>query len=119
MRANEVVEIEVATDAGSGFVEVVVGVQENLLVLDGAPHPLDEDVVEAPATSVHADRDPRAAQHLGERVRGELRALVAIENVGLREARQRLLERVHAEGGVERVGQSPTRRLYQSMMATR
>ena len=34
---------------------VVVGLQVDLLVLERAPEPLDEDVVEAAALAVHAD----------------------------------------------------------------
>ena len=40
----------------------VVGVQVDLLVLERAPEPLDEHVVEAAALAVHADRDPAVAQ---------------------------------------------------------
>ena len=40
-----VVEAEVATDRGSGIGHRVIGAQVDLLVFDGSPEPLDENVV--------------------------------------------------------------------------
>jgi hypothetical protein len=107
VRAHEVVEFEVATNARSRFVEVFVGMQENFFVLERAPDALDEDVVDASTSAVHADRDSSAAQYAGERLRGELRALVGVEYCRLWKARQRLLQRLHAEGALQRVGEPP------------
>jgi hypothetical protein len=54
VRPSAVVEVEVAGDRLSGFADAVVGVQIDLLVLDGAPEALDEDVVPPGALAVHA-----------------------------------------------------------------
>jgi hypothetical protein len=47
----------------------------DLLVLETAPQPLDEDVVGKTTAPVHADRDPAGAEHAGEVAVGELAAL--------------------------------------------
>src|SRR5208337_4562834 len=102
-----VVEAEVVADAGARLGHVVVGVQVDLLVLERAPEPLDEDVVQTAALAVHADGDAALAQRRREGFRGELRALVGVEDLRLAEASERLLQRLDAEAGVERVGQAP------------
>jgi hypothetical protein len=51
--------------------------------LTGAPKPLDEDVIEGASTTIHADTDVGSFQFVGEGVRGELHALVSIEDVRL------------------------------------
>src|SRR5690606_8656590 len=78
----EVVELEVALDAASRFARRVVGVQVHLLVLQRAPQPLDEDVVDAAALAVHADLHAAPQQGPGEGVGRELRALVGVEDAG-------------------------------------
>src|SRR5215467_11838920 len=45
---------------------------DRLLVLDGSPEALDEDVVSPCALAVHADRDAVVNQHAGEFGTGEL-----------------------------------------------
>jgi hypothetical protein len=52
-------EDEVRADAVLGGAHSVVGVQEHLLVFQGAPQPLDEDVVQAASFAVHRDSDVR------------------------------------------------------------
>ena len=72
-------------------------------MLHGPPQALDEDVVVAAPTSIHADLDPVVAQHLGELVAGELRALIGIEDAGLREPAEGLAQRLDTEPRGERV----------------
>ena len=79
MGAFEVVEIEVARDASTRLLQVVVGMQKDFLVLERTLDALDEHVVDAASATVHADRDARVAEHFSECVRRELRALVGIE----------------------------------------
>ena len=45
MRPAAIVEVEVAPDGGARLGHIVVGSEIDLLVLDAAPQPLDEDVV--------------------------------------------------------------------------
>jgi len=78
-----------------------------LFVLERAPQPLDEDVVQAAALPVHADAHVGGAQHARERLGGELRPLVGVEAPGLAEARERLTQGLDAEAAVERLGQPP------------
>ena len=107
MRALMVVEMEVAVQRAPQLVTVgeVAGVDQ--FVLQRSPQPFDEDVVESPSAAVHADADLAAEQCAGEVVRGELRALIGVENLGLTEA-ERGVQRRQAEAGFQGVRQLPT-----------
>ena len=61
-----VVEGQIAADPGTGFRDAGIGPQVDLLVFDGPPQALDEDVVPPGALAVHADLDLAAGQHLDE-----------------------------------------------------
>ena len=49
MRSLEIVEVEVASDPGAGLCNALVRMQVDFFVLDRAPEPLDEDVVDEAA----------------------------------------------------------------------
>jgi hypothetical protein len=55
----------------------------DVLVFDAPPQPLHEDVVQGPATAIHADADAGALQGNGEGHRSELNALIGIEDLRL------------------------------------
>ncbi|WP_394708055.1 hypothetical protein [uncultured Desulfosarcina sp.] len=55
--------------------------QVNVLVLEGPPQSLDENVVLAAASTIHADGDLIILEHLGESVAGKLSTLVGVENI--------------------------------------
>lgn len=95
MRPHAVVETDIAAKGGTGLGDAGVGAQVNLLVLHSPPEPLDEDVVAPDA--VHADGDPCILQHLNEIHAGELRALVAVEDLRPAVALERLFQRFDAE----------------------
>lgn len=57
--------------------------QVDLLVFDGPPKTLDEDVVVPSAFTIHADFDVRRGQHLDEFGGGELAARVRVEDFWL------------------------------------
>lgn len=78
-----IVEGHIAADRGAGLADGLVSLQVDLLVLDRAPEPLDEDVVAPGASAVHADGDTGLEQHFGEGLAGELRSLVRVEDVRL------------------------------------
>ena len=61
VRTPLVEEDEEAADGDAGLGEGVVGVEVDLLVLEGAPEPLDEDVVEVAAPTLR--RIGRVAYH--------------------------------------------------------
>ena len=64
--------------------------------------PLDEDVVAPGSRAVHADLDLAGGQHLDEVSRGELAALIGIEDLGRAVLRQRLFDSFDAEVGFQR-----------------
>jgi hypothetical protein len=77
IRAPQIIPVEELAKAALLFDAVGCRAQvDPLMLFHGPPQALDEDVVvEAPA-AIHADLDPVVAQHLGELVAGELRALI-------------------------------------------
>src|ERR1700737_82619 len=103
VRTLIVEEVKVAINAHSGLAHGVVRVQVHLLVLERAPEPLDEDVVDAASLAVHADLNTTTQQDLCKRICSELRALIRVEDLGLSEAREGLIQRLHTEGRLHRV----------------
>jgi len=67
------------------------GMQVDALIFQAAPEPLDEHVVHPAPAPVHRDANACLLQNAGEPRRGELAALVGVENLRLAEARQCLL----------------------------
>ena len=72
VRSARVVKVDVAADALSRRAHGLADVQVDLLVLDRAPHPLDENVIAPTALAVHRDADAVLLQQAGERAVGEL-----------------------------------------------
>src|ERR1700689_647046 len=66
----------------------VAGVDQ--FVLERAPQPLDENVVECASASIHADGDSALLQPSQELGRGELRTLIGVPDFGLAEAEGRV-----------------------------
>ena len=93
MRTPPIIPAEEFGKAALLFDAVGRRTQIDPFVLDGPPQALDEDVIVATPAPVHADLDPVIPQHLRERVAGELRTLVGIEDLGLAELGERLAER--------------------------
>ena len=79
MWASTIVEAELSPDRGTGLGDAGVGSQVDLLVFDGPPEALNQDIVPPGALSVHADPDLPRRQHLDEVAGGELAALIGIE----------------------------------------
>src|SRR5207248_3236510 len=90
MRPPQIIPVEELGKAALLFDAVGRGPQVDPFVLHGPPQALNKDVVVAAPASIHADLDPVIAQHRGERVAGELRALIGIEHAGLAEPGERL-----------------------------
>ena len=82
-------------------------VQVYRLVLQRAPQPFDEHVVQTTTAPVHRAPYPGRLQLAGERDAGELAALIGVEDLGNAEVFQSVRQRLQAEGGVHRVGQPP------------
>jgi len=64
-------------------------------------------LMKASAVASHEDLDPRRRQVAGKSCRGELRALIRVENLRFAEPGQGVLERDEAERRVHRVGDAP------------
>lgn len=91
MRTAIVIEAEIAANPGTGFRDAGVGPQVDLLVFDGPPEALDEDIVAPGPLAIHADLDFAGGQHFYEVGRCELAALIGVEDLGRAVSRQRLL----------------------------
>jgi hypothetical protein len=107
MRPLGVVEVDPLGNDSFGLEAVSQLVQVNRLVFERAPQAFDKDVVHAPTPAVHGDRDVHTFQHTGEVEAGELAALIGVEDLRPSVSSQRFLQRLHAEGGIHGVRQSP------------
>ena len=99
MWAAAVAEAKIPANRGPGFRDAGVGPQVDLLVFDGPPQALDEDIVPPGPLALHADLDLAARQHIDELGRGELAALIGVKDLGGAVSRQRLLDGFDAEVG--------------------
>lgn len=71
---------------------IAVGMQVHLLILDRTPRPLHQDVVVATLPARPADLDPLRLRPGHEFTRGELTALVRVEDLWLASAFQHHLQ---------------------------
>ena len=76
-----VVEAHPVANPLSGLAAAREGMQIDALVFERAPQPFDENVVEEPATAIHRDRHAGLSQALRPRPRGELAALIGVEDL--------------------------------------
>src|SRR6201993_2087976 len=107
MRTPQIIPVEELAKTALLFDVVGHWAQVDPFVLHGPPQALDKDVVVAASASVHADLDPMISQHLGELKAGELRPLIGIEDAGLAEPDEGLVQRLDTEPCRERVRQPP------------
>lgn len=77
------------------------------LVLQGAPQPLDEDVVKETAFPNHRDPHARPAEPIRPSEGRELRSLISIHDLGRAEFVDGLAQRLDAEVGLQRVRDPP------------
>jgi hypothetical protein len=68
-----------------------------VLVLDAAPQPLGEELVEYSSPSFLADGGPCTVQEVREGLAGEPRALVAVEDLRLAVSAQSVLQAIDTE----------------------
>lgn len=80
MRVLFVVEMEVALEAVLELRRCFVGVQVDVLVFEGAPESLDEDIVEGTPAPIHADEYPGVLESGRPLAAGELSALIGIKS---------------------------------------
>ena len=98
--------VEVGPERLFGLPAVGVLAEVDLLVLHRPPEPLDEDVVERSATSIHGHGHPALDQSAREGIRRELCSLVGVEDLG-RCLAQGSIQRLDAEVPCQRVRQPP------------
>ena len=109
--AKVVVEGDPAPDASPGLRSGFPGVQVDAFILQGPPEAFDEDVVEAAPLAVHRDPGADPLQPVGPCEGRELRALIGIHDVRWAELVDRLVQRLDAEVGFQRVGDAPGQHL--------
>ena len=81
MRSPVVVERDELPRARFGVGNRFVGFEIDLVLLDGSPEALDEDVVAPAAFAIHADTDAVRLELPGEFAAGELATLVGVEDL--------------------------------------
>jgi hypothetical protein len=89
--------VDISADGGPCLRDTGVGPQIHLLVFDGPPQALDEEVVSPGAFPIHADLDLVLEQQAGEGDAGELGALIGVEDLGLAISGKSLLDRLETE----------------------
>ena len=102
-----VVELHVAFNPGLQLDHRPVVVEVDVLVLQASPEALDEDVVQSSVHAVHADFYMVSFENGDEGIRGELAALVRVEDRRNPVKRDCLLKSRYAELSVEGVRNSP------------
>src|SRR3954447_19276589 len=80
-------------------------------VFQAAPQPLDEHIIHPAPPPVHGNTHTRLPQNAGKPWRGELAALVGVEDLRVAEPLQSLLQRLDAEVRVHRVRDLPGQHL--------
>src|SRR5215467_15706569 len=106
MQSFAVVEIEIAADSRHERRRVFVVLDVNVFVLERSPEALNKDVVKDPSTAIHTDQDADALQAPGEFAAGELRTLIAVENLRSADP-QRVFERDQTKVDLQSVGNLP------------
>ena len=112
MRPVGVVEINPALETLPDLTAGFKSVQVNALVFQGAPEPLNHDVVHPASFAIHGNADIGVLLEGGnEFVTGELAALVGVDDFGLALALQGPFKGFDAEVGLHGVGQPPGKNL--------
>src|SRR5262245_13499532 len=106
MQPLSVVEFEVTVQTVNRHFDRFVIPDVNLFVLHRSPKPFDKDVVQRSTASIHADQESSTLEPTGELRTRELRALIAVEDLGLARP-QRPLQRRHAELRMQRTRNLP------------
>ena len=103
--------VDVSAERSPRFGDAGIGPQVNLLVFDGPPEPLHENIVPPRPFAIHADRDLVTSQQPREGQARELRPLIRVEDLGLAVFGQRLLDSLDAKACVERDRELPGQHL--------
>ena len=107
MRALGIVKVEPFANHPFGHEAVRQLMQINRLVFEAAPQPLDKNVVQVPATTVHGDRHAGLLECASEGGRGELTPLIGIEYLRLALVLQCIIQSFKAEPDIHGIRQPP------------
>jgi hypothetical protein len=92
VQAPLVVELHPHHDAKPRLEAIGIGFEEDILVLQRSPQPLDEHIIHPAAASIRGNRRSLRRERPGEGFGSELRALVCVEYLRLAEPREGLPE---------------------------
>ena len=106
MEPRGVVLVEVSTQAAVSVSHRRIFHDVNVVIFDRPPQPLDKDVIQIPAASVHTDSDLVFQQYLDKDHRCKLDALIAVEDIRPT-VRQRVFQALYTKRRVQRVRQPP------------
>lgn len=96
VRSRGVVVDKVVRESVADFVDRGIPVRVDVFIFHRPPETFGEDVVHAPAATIHADEDALRLRDAREVIVGELHALVAVEDVR-HSRRDRFLKHLTAE----------------------
>jgi len=103
----DVVKLEVGLDLLPGFPAISVGLEIDFFVLETAPEPLGEDVVDRPVFAIHAQLSAWLVQNrLDKSLGSKLGSLVSIDDLH-RELRPNPRQSLQAKTHFKGVGQLP------------
>ena len=68
VRSPHVIEVYPALQSMPDFAASLEGMQIDTLVFQGAPEPLDHDIVQPAPLAIHGNLDVGVFEHLGERI---------------------------------------------------
>lgn len=107
MGASALVVAQITPDRGAGLGNVGIGPQVDLLILDGPPETLHEDIVAPNSLAIHADFVFAGDQHLDEIGRCELATLIRVKDLRRAVTRKRLLHSLNAKIHFQRDRHAP------------
>ena len=84
MKSLLIVKVEIVSQSTRSRSNRVIVVEINLLILDTAPQPLNEDVIKIAASAVPTDGNVSRFESIGKGIRSKLTALVIVEYQGFR-----------------------------------
>lgn len=92
-----IVDVDPPPDSGPGVAPASESVQEDVLVFEESPQPLDKDVVDEPALAILGDTHPGLLQAVRPCPRCERAALVGVEDFWAAILAQGVIQRIDAE----------------------
>lgn len=103
-----IVECEVICPPECQFDHVAISLEVDIFVLDAASATFDEDVVECPATAIHADGNTLLLKYTGKGATGEPGVLVTVEGVRLSVRARGVFQAINTERRFHGVADPPT-----------